>query len=997
MSTLLTDKQWRALSDLLEHAIDLDGDERGRWLEQLDASHAALKPLLARLLKTEGWAESGNFLGTLPKLGVDHTAEAASCSVAGDPVGPYRLVRELGRGGMGTVWLAERIDGLLKRPVALKLPHSGFFRPQLVERFQRERDILAGLAHPNIGRLYDAGVTGDGQPFLALEYVEGTSLIGYCDAQHLDVRTRLRLFLQVLDAVQYAHSHLVVHRDLKPSNILVTAEGQIRLLDFGIAKLLIDGETKETELTQAVGRVLTPDYASPEQVGGQPISITSDVYSLGVVLYELLTGERPYKLKRNSRGALEEAILGVDPVKPSQTTITEAVADARATKVKKLRQVLTGDLDTIVLKALKKLPAERYATADAFAQDIEHFLKGEVVLARPEGRWYRTKKFLGRNRVAVASAAMIVASLAIGLSVATWEAVEAYQERARAERVKDLMASIFDSANPYIGGKSEVTVRDMLKAGVDRVDRELRSEPAVSAELLSLLSSTYLNLGEVDLAVAVARRAAELGDRAYPEGHPMRGRILRVLGEAAEQKGNVEEARTLLERAVAIERRAGDQGAVELARSLVSLSGATVDKGQEKEAIALDREAVETLMRVRGANDPMTIWAVGELSNKLMIGGYAAEALSYAERAYQLARDVFVDPTNPVVVQQLANYAYAQEANGQYQAARDNWQLVVDADRKTFNPHGPQVAAALVGLGRTQEFMGELKAAIATYTASLDMMKEYAVQGSGEMAIRYFSIGRTALQARQSELALRSLTEAIAQGTARYGAQSNRVRDAEYFRAAASIYAGDFGEAEQLLDKAIKENRPGATVSLPMLLRYRALLHRARGSPDASLQDMRTAWEVLNKSAQPTRKTMAQTLSELGQAQAQNHMADDAALSLEQAIRILKEVEPIPTPQQADAWVALARARLDLGQVDASLQWADMGDRFWNQFDPGSPFAGEAAFWLGMAMLKKGNHLLGRQQLGRAVTLLEPSPWPAHWQLLAQAGKILRGPKRRTE
>ena len=989
---VLSGHQLAALSRLLDEALDLSDEAREAWLESLTEEHAGLKATLRDLLSRDAQAQTADVLGTLPSFTIVAAAPEDETPVfhAGSSAGPYRLIRALGRGGMGAVWLAERIDGLLKRPVALKLPHSGFFGPQLIERFERERDILAGLAHPNIGRLYDAGVTADGQPFLALEYVEGTSLTDYCDAQRSQVQGRLRLFLQVLQAVQYAHSHLVVHRDLKPSNILVTAEGQVRLLDFGIAKLLIDGETKETALTQAGGRILTPDYASPEQVAGQPISITSDVYSLGVVLYELLAGVRPYRLKRKSRGALEEAILGVDPVKPSQAAITEDIAETRGASIKRLRQMLAGDLDTIVLKALQKDPAKRYATADAFAQDIDRFLSGDVVLARPESRWYRASKFVVRNRFAVASAALIFASLATGLSLAIWEAVDARHERDRADRVKDFIGSIFDSANPYVGGKSEVTVRDLMRVGVDRVDRELKSEPAVSAELLSLLSSTYLNLGEVDLALAVARRADELGSRAYPEAHPIRGRILRVLAEAMQQKGDVDGARRLLDRAVAIERGAGDQGAVELGRSLVALSSATVDKGQEDEAIALAREAVATLLRARGARDPLTIWAIGDLSNKLMIGQRRTEALTYAEQAYRSALDAFGNPANPVVIQQLSNYAYALEANDQHRAARDNWQRIIDADRKTFNPRGPQVATALVGLGRSQEFMGELHAAIASYSESLDLMKEYSVKGSGEMAIRYYSIGRTALQARQSQLALRSLTEAIAQGTAVYGTESSRVRDAVYFRAAASIYAGDFGEAERVLDEAIAKNRPGATVSLPMLLRYKALLDRARGNSNASLDDMRSAWNALKNSDPPSRKTLGQTLSDLGQAQVEVRLADAAAGSLEQAIAILSDVEPVATPQQADAWIALARARLDLGQIDAALQWAEMASRFWTQFDAGSPFSGEAAFWLGTALLKKGDVQLGRQQMARAAALLEASPWPSQRTLSAQAAKTYR-------
>ena len=266
----------------------------------------------------------------------------ADPGLIGKQFGPYRVLALLGHGGMGSVWLAERVDGLFTRQVALKLVHPALKSRVMSERFAREREILASLNHPNIARLLDAGFAEDGQSYLALDYVAGTPLTTYCDEPRLSVRERLELFRQVLSAVQYAHAHLVIHRDLKPANILVTEEGQVQLLDFGIAKLLSEGEAKETELTQLGGRALTPDYAAPEQIAGAPITTAADVYALGVMLYELLTGERPYKLKRDSRGALEEAILEADPVAPSRTALQQAAAAARATTAKKLSSTLAG-------------------------------------------------------------------------------------------------------------------------------------------------------------------------------------------------------------------------------------------------------------------------------------------------------------------------------------------------------------------------------------------------------------------------------------------------------------------------------------------------------------------------------------------------------------------------------------------------------------------------------------------------------------------------------
>ena len=324
---------WAQLDQLLDAALDQPASERGRWMDLLGAEHAALEPRLRVLLSRAADNEARPYLDTLPKFDadlLDFPEVPSDGDQPGDVVGPYRLLRELGSGGMGVVWLAERTDGLINRPVALKLPHGAWKRAGLAERMAREREILATLSHPNIAHLYDAGVTAGGQPYLAIEYVEGHRIDVYCREQHLDVEARLRLFAQVAGAVAYAHGKLAVHRDLKPANILVSAGGQVRLLDFGIAKLLDDGQAKETRFTELSGRALTPDYASPEQIVGEPLTVASDVYSLGVVLYELLAGQRPYKLQRDSRGALEEAILQADPPLPSAVVEPDVAAPCAA-------------------------------------------------------------------------------------------------------------------------------------------------------------------------------------------------------------------------------------------------------------------------------------------------------------------------------------------------------------------------------------------------------------------------------------------------------------------------------------------------------------------------------------------------------------------------------------------------------------------------------------------------------------------------------------------
>ncbi|MEO8016328.1 MAG: serine/threonine-protein kinase, partial [Pseudomonadota bacterium] len=339
------------LSKLLDDALDLGPEERATWIEGLPENYQNLKPALRRMLLGAGARETADVvrIGRQVQAAVAGAATLAATVdlKPGSAVGPYELIRELGRGGMGMVWLARRTEGLMNRLVALKLPHSGFFHAELVERIARERDILESLTHPHIARLYDAGVTGAGQPYLAIEFIEGVPLTEYCDQRRLGVRARIGLFVQVLQAIQYAHSNLVIHRDIKPANILVTEQGAAVVLDFGIAKLLNEGVSPETPLTQFGGRVLTPDYASPEQISGRNISTASDVYSLGVLLSELLCGARPYYLKRESRGALEDAIVEVEPLAPSRNLKPEA-ATLRGSSEKALARELHGDLDNIV-------------------------------------------------------------------------------------------------------------------------------------------------------------------------------------------------------------------------------------------------------------------------------------------------------------------------------------------------------------------------------------------------------------------------------------------------------------------------------------------------------------------------------------------------------------------------------------------------------------------------------------------------------------------------
>ena len=467
--------------------MDLPHHARERWLDGLSEPFPGAKAMLRKMLLKTASAEAADLLDTLLKISLTEDEPVPGPQAAtfkmNDKIGNYRLERLLGRGGMGSVWLARRTDELVNRPVALKLPHLHLQSAYFAERFARERDILANLTHPNIAHLYDTGISAQGQPYLAMEYVAGTSVTEYCESHGLSIEQRTELFLQVLSAVHYAHTQNVIHRDLKPSNILVREGPQVVLLDFGIAKLLVEGETIETALTRHGGAALTPDYASPEQISGETLGAATDIYSLGVVLYQLLSGRRPYELKQSTRRTLEVAILTSDPRPPSDVVTSRTTANEATTASHRVRRALQGDLDTIVLKALKKQPEERYLTASDFAEDLRQHLKGEAVSARPDSLDYRTKKWALRNKAALQSVAItlaVVAVLILGTS-ALWR-------RSDRSIASGPVRVTTPSAVPIAPSQHSVAVLPFVDMS-EKKDQEYFSD-GLAEELLDLLAKT---------------------------------------------------------------------------------------------------------------------------------------------------------------------------------------------------------------------------------------------------------------------------------------------------------------------------------------------------------------------------------------------------------------------------------------------------------------------------------------------------------------------------
>ncbi|MDB5986721.1 MAG: Serine/threonine protein kinase with repeat, partial [Nevskia sp.] len=590
-------------------------------------------------------APSQHFAAGAALCGLQFEAQVSDL-IAGADLGPYRLERSLGSGGMGEVLLARRTDGVFTAPVALKMLHAHLAQSAVRERFLREGRMLGQLLHAHVARLLDAGIAASGQPYLAIEYVEGERVDHWCDNLRLNVIARLQLFLQICDAVAHAHAHLIVHRDLKPSNILVTADGGIKLLDFGIAKL-IDSEQQgapETELTRLGGRALTPEYAAPEQISGAAITTATDVYSLGVLLYLLLGGCRPYGKPGDSAAQLEQCVLETEPpplsqARPAQTTqvTLQTLAATRATTPRKLRETLRGDLDTIVGKALKKAPAQRYLSVLALADDLRRFLNHEPVLAQPDSFGYRTRKYLRRHRLGAAAGAAVALAVVAGLAGTLWQAQRAQREAQtareqaqRVERTKEFFVSIFQNADPLRRADSApVTLVQALDDALKRVDTELTIDPSLQGDLLDDFGEIKAGQGDLAGAKELFQRALPLHEQTLAADAPALANTLVNLGVIESYLGHSPAGRPYLERAVAIlEQHAATEGDA-LSNARNGLAQIYSAAGDDAHAAELVRKSLDYYRRSPGPQEMRLAISLGNVGTALLHLDRYADAQPY--------------------------------------------------------------------------------------------------------------------------------------------------------------------------------------------------------------------------------------------------------------------------------------------------------------------------------------------------------------------------------
>jgi serine/threonine-protein kinase len=665
------------------------------------------------------------------------------------------VLREIGRGGMGTVYLAERSD--VARRVALKLVRDPMAAPERVERFRLERRVLARLDHPHIARLLDAGVAPDagtphgGTPWFAMELVEGAPIDRACDARRLTVAERLALFEQVCEAVQYAHEHLVVHRDLKPSNILVTDDGRVKLLDFGIAKLLDDAAGEGEALTGTGVRLLTPEYAAPEQLRGAPVTTATDVYALGVVLYELLTGCHPQRARRRTPGASTDApwyVLPSEPAPPSAVAAraeSAAASAARGTTPPRLARRLRGDLDTVILRALAAEPARRYASAHQLLDDLRRHRIGLPVAARRTTWRYRARKFVARNRASVAALASLVVLLA---GVAGWTtyqqaAVVRERDRARQEAARGRLGATFFgellmAATPNGIGPGG-TVADLLALGAARADT-LRDTPELHAWMLTALGFAYLDRGEYARAHPALDAALTIKRRIHPGDHVDVGQSLLALGRLAEEQGNLVDAERILREQVAMDRRLPGDGPTDLVKGLVVLGRVMRARG---DPVGAERALREAVARVEALGRPV-LWhgrALGGLGAALVDQGRLAEAEAALVRGIAIVGQAG-GPTHPELLVQRAALAEVRRGQGRLAEADALAGEAAAGARRALGPVHPRVALVMQALARVREARGDAPGADTAYREALAIQRAALPAGSAVTAATLGALGR---------------------------------------------------------------------------------------------------------------------------------------------------------------------------------------------------------------------------------------------------------------
>jgi serine/threonine protein kinase/tetratricopeptide (TPR) repeat protein len=834
--------RWLRIEYIFYAALELD-DGRDAFLDEACAGDSDLRKEVESLLHS-----SGQTMGFLHEQVLQMAQPIPPEELSGKRIGAYQLLCLLGEGGMGKVYLAARADDLYRKQVAIKTLQGGLGQNRtMLLRFRSERQILANLDHPNIARLLDGGIIDDGLPYLVMEYVNGIRLDEYCRLNNLGTEQRLHLFCSVCAAVEYAHKNLVVHRDIKPANILVTAEAVPKLLDFGIAKLL-DPDSAELTLTRTAERLMTPEYASPEQVRGDPVTTSTDVYALGVLLYELLAGKRPFKFETTSPVEMARIICEQDPEPPSLVIAANA-GPHQSDAARKMK----GDLDNIVLMAMRKEPARRYVSVAALAADVQAYLAGYPVHARTSTWKYRSTKFVSRHKAA-ASAAAIVALALIGFSIGMGLlAKRATRERHAAQRESQFLEGIFEAATPDQARGRQITARELLDQGAKRVDRELAGDPLLQGAMLFNIGRAYVALGLYDqadplLERAYALRRKSLGDRNtdvadglmawaqcvrlegnYKKAEPLYRQALAIyekklgehntavqeslaaLGECLYLENRDTEAEPFLRTALALDRELNGDSARNYLALLLER------KGDYPEALQLLRETVEFQRRESGADSPSYALSLHNLAGALIDTGDLAGAEATERQALELRRKLLGDH-HPDLTYPLNNLGFLLLEKGDWAAAepvlRENLELM----RSSLGEKNVRFAAALNNWARVLQAKGNYAQAETTFKQALDTITQATGPQSWSAAKVIANLGLLQFDEGNYAAAERYARQALDIDHNLAGDESPQAASALIDLAEDRAFQGDPASAEPLLRQSLAIRKKEFSSSHPNVI-----------------------------------------------------------------------------------------------------------------------------------------------------------------------------------
>lgn len=930
----LSPEEWKRVEPLIDAALDLAPTDRARFLDTACIGDPDLRAQIERLLA------DGDSLKFLESPAADF-AQPLLSSPTGEPhdtelldeegVGPYRLRRELGRGGMGAVYLAERADGQFEQQVALKLIKRGMDSEEIYRRFRSERQILARLVHSNVARLLDGGVSATGRPYFAMEYVDGQSIVDHCDSRRLGIRARLQLFTAVCEAVRYAHQNLVVHRDLKPSNILVTTNGQVKLLDFGIAKVLTEEAVSEGTLTRVGVRALTPDYAAPEQLRGDAVTTSTDVYALGAVLYELLTGRRAHRFSERTPAEFERVVCEVNPELPS-TVVTKPsvmtggavgqspgeVSGVRATDPQRLSQALRGDLDTIVLTAMQKEAARRYASVDALLDDLHRYMARLPIRARPDSLGYRTRKFLERHRVGVAASAAIAAALLVGFAGTIWQARVARREAAKATAVKDFLAGLFTASDPVYARGRDVSARELLDRGRVAADTGLSAQPELQAELLHVLAATYRELGLYGPSDTLHERAIRLATSVHGAESAEVSSIANGWATTMYAAGQFDRADSLLSRVLAIQTQRSGRDSPDAVKTISNLASIYDAKGDFAKAETLYREAISVGPRVFSPNDAEVAADLNNFGVALWRRGKIELADSMVRAALELRRKLY-DPEHPSFITTQHNLASILQARGDLAGAEKLEREVVAKRRRLYPGGHSDVAIALQQLEAILTAQGRYEESESTLVETLAIKRKLLGPDHSQTTQTVANLGVLNYRMRRLPEAAAATREALAALRRTLGPEHPTTQTTLNNLGAILSEAGSLDEAKPILRDVLAFRRKtlgDSAILTAQTMRNVGLLEYRRGRYSDAETAFRRALGVYRAKLPAGHFTTADALTGLGMVLAERGCASEGEQVLREALAIRTKAHGATDIRTAESQRALGVCLAGLGKSD---------------------------------------------------------------------------------